>query len=160
MYDALMRAQWDEIGSWLELNPDIIHLIDTDIMFLRQIVKLRNDLQPTDFAILVCGSHITKLSTALVAFQTSDRGPMAEFWQSHIDLVRFLLYVIRATREGNWELHITCVQKMLPWIFAINHTNYSRYLPLNWWDMHKLFFIYLYLILLTSTEWRNNTYNT
>ena len=139
MYEALMRAQWDEFGSWLELNPDILNLTDIDIMPLKTLlVKMRNDLQPTDFANLVSGSHLTKLSIALVAFQNSDRGPMAKFWQSYLDLVGLLLNFIRATREGNWELHISCLRKMLPWIFAMDHTNYSRYLPLYWWDMHQL----------------------
>ena len=139
MYEALMRAQWDEFGSWLELNPDILNLTDIDIMSLKTLlVKMRNDLQPTDFVNLMSGSHLTKLSTALAVFQISDRGPMAKFWQSYLDLVGLLLNVIRATREGNWEVHMSCPRKMLPWIFAMDHTNYSRYVPLYWWDMHQL----------------------
>ena len=36
---------------------------------------------------------------------------------------------LRATREGNWSLHLECIKEMLPWFFAYDHTNYAQYLP-------------------------------
>ena len=40
-----------------------------------------------------------------------------------------LVNFIRATRAGNWELRLGCIKDILPWFFAYDHTNYSRYLP-------------------------------
>ncbi|CAH3151980.1 unnamed protein product, partial [Pocillopora meandrina] len=34
-----------------------------------------------------------------------------------------------AKREGNWELHLECIKAVIPWLFAYDHTNYARYLP-------------------------------
>ena len=44
-------------------------------------------------------------------------------------MVSILLCFIRATREGNWQLHLECVRGMLTWFFAYDYINYSRYLP-------------------------------
>lgn len=56
-------------------------------------------------------------------------GPLKMFWNSYLEMVATLLSLIRATREGNWQLHLECIKAMLPWFFAYDHTNYTRYLP-------------------------------
>ena len=56
-------------------------------------------------------------------------GPLKMFWNSYLEMVATLLSLIRATREGNWQLHLECIKAMLPWFFAYDHTNYARYLP-------------------------------
>ena len=56
-------------------------------------------------------------------------GPLKMFWNSYLEMVATLLCLIRATREGNWELHLECIKAVLPWFFAYDHTNYVRYLP-------------------------------
>ena len=45
---------------------------------------------------------------------------------------------IRATREGSWDLHLACIRQFLPWMFAYDRHNYSRYLPVYWLQMLKL----------------------
>ena len=60
------------------------------------------------------------------------------FWNSYIDLVELLLTFIRATREGNWTLHISTLCLMLPWYFAYNKVHYSRYLPAYIYEMKNL----------------------
>ncbi len=45
---------------------------------------------------------------------------------------------IRSIREGDWNLHLACIRDMLPWMFAYDRTNYSRYLPVYWCDMMSL----------------------
>ena len=56
-------------------------------------------------------------------------GPLKMFWNSYLEMVATLLSLIRATREGNWELHLECIKAVLPWFFAYDHTNYARFLP-------------------------------
>ena len=60
------------------------------------------------------------------------------FWNSYLDMVEVLLHFLRGTREGNWNLHLASVRRMLPWIFANDHINYSRYLPVYWLEMRDL----------------------
>ena len=63
---------------------------------------------------------------------------MIIYWQSYIDMVGFLLLFIRSIREGNWDLHLDCIRNMLPWMFACDNINYSRYLPVYLYDMLSL----------------------
>ncbi|KAJ8034972.1 hypothetical protein HOLleu_22028 [Holothuria leucospilota] len=53
-------------------------------------------------------------------------------------MVQLLMLFIRATREVNWELHLSTVRSMLPWFFACDRVHYSRYLPVYWLEMKNL----------------------
>ena len=45
-----------------------------------------------------------------------------------LDLVNILLAMIRASREGDWELHVSSIRNIIPWCFAYGSINYARYL--------------------------------
>ena len=60
------------------------------------------------------------------------------FWSSYLDLVENILLFIRATRDGDWQLHLASVRALLPWMFAYDRTNYARYLPVYWIEMSQL----------------------
>ena len=54
---------------------------------------------------------------------------LSAFWMSYIDMVEdVLLGLLRASREGNWELHLHAIRNMIPWCFAYDKLNYARYL--------------------------------
>lgn len=40
-----------------------------------------------------------------------------------------VLTLIRATREGNWKLHLAAIKQMIPWSFAKDKVKYARFLP-------------------------------
>ena len=58
----------------------------------------------------------------------------SDFNQHHFnDLVESpllveLMNLLRASREGNWELHLHIIPNMIPWCFAYDKLNYARYL--------------------------------
>ena len=54
---------------------------------------------------------------------------------SYIDLVAILLNQIRVSREGNWLLHFSSIQEMIPWCFTYNRVSYSCKLP---WYYHQM----------------------
>ena len=43
--------------------------------------------------------------------------------------MKILLNLVRASREGHWELHLSAIRQMIPWCFAYNNLNDARYLP-------------------------------
>ena len=53
-------------------------------------------------------------------------------------MVEDILLFIRATREGNWSLHLASARAFLPWMFTYDRINYSRYLPVYWFEMNNL----------------------
>ena len=65
-------------------------------------------------------------------------GPLAQFWMSYIDMVETLLHLIRSSREGNWLLHLYAIRSVLPWCFAYDRINYSRYLSVYYAEMTRL----------------------
>ncbi|GBL96155.1 hypothetical protein AVEN_118711-1 [Araneus ventricosus] len=64
--------------------------------------------------------------------------PTFKFWTSYLEMVEIMLLFQRATREGNWILHLSTVSIMMPWYFAYDRVNYARYLPVYWTEMVNL----------------------
>ena len=42
---------------------------------------------------------------------------------------------MRAKREGDFKLYIDALTKIVPWFFALDHTNYARWIPLHLRDV-------------------------
>ena len=62
-------------------------------------------------------------------FLRCNNGQFSTFWMSYIQLVDILLALFRASRDGNWHLHLHAIRQMIPWCFAYDKVNYARYLP-------------------------------
>ena len=60
------------------------------------------------------------------------------FWDKYIEMILLLLEFIRAEREGDWELHPKVTIKMIPYFFAMDRWNKSRWLPVYIVDMRSL----------------------
>lgn len=57
----------------------------------------------------------------------SENCKLSEFWTLYIDMVEILLGLLRASREGKWELLLSSIRKMIPWCFTYDDLNYARY---------------------------------
>lgn len=53
-------------------------------------------------------------------------------------MIEIVLGLIRASREGNWLLHLAMIQEMIPWYFAYDMQNYAKYLPIYYRQMSRL----------------------
>lgn len=45
---------------------------------------------------------------------------------------------LRASREGNWELHLAALRSMVPWFFSYDRINYARYTPVYLLEMANI----------------------
>ena len=61
-----------------------------------------------------------------------------QYWSTVLDLELLLLSFVRSLRCGNFHLYVECLQKLAPWFFACDHTNYARWLPVHIRDMLSL----------------------
>ncbi len=73
-----------------------------------------------------------KIDTMLADFKQfvlSHRASSATFafWDDFIQLVSLFKDLIRADREGDWELHISTVQTIIPHFGAFGKINYLRW---------------------------------
>jgi len=60
------------------------------------------------------------------------------FWSHVKQFEMSILLFVRSLRESNFALYIDAMTKLMPWFFAIDRTNYARWLSVHIRDMVKL----------------------
>ena len=73
-----------------------------------------------------------------IEFLHHKNSKLSEFWLSYLDMVEILLGLLRTSREGNWELHVSTIRKTIPWSFVYDKVIYARYLSSNLFEMSHL----------------------
>ena len=68
----------------------------------------------------------------------SNDSPQFKFWFVILQLEFLVLIFIRSIRESNFLLYINALTKIVPWFFALGHTNYARWIPIHLRDMLNL----------------------
>ena len=64
--------------------------------------------------------------------------PQFKYWCLVLELELLALQFVRSLREADFQLYIQCLGQLVPWMFALDHTNYSRWLPIHIKDMVQL----------------------
>ena len=64
--------------------------------------------------------------------------PQFAFWSLTLYLEIFYLQFVRSLRSADFKLYVQCLGEFLPWMFALNHSNYARWLPSHMRDMVQL----------------------
>ena len=124
VYEAFLRHVWKGFLSWLEStnNDDMVHLEE----FLRALDIFSKDISQNGLEqILKNPSYICILNhlDKYIDVLRSSSG-LAAFWVTYI--------------EGDWALHLSCIQSMIPWCFAYDRVNYARYLAYYLVQMSQL----------------------
>ena len=119
------RLLWQCFGDWHKQRGQRANYV----FLIRAIRGVREEFTVEKFNALLTQEDFLKVFDLYWQFCDKDAGPLKTFWMSYLDMVRILMDFIRATREGNWSLHLHCIKEMMPWFFAYDHINYARYLP-------------------------------
>ena len=135
--EALIRRSWVSFYQWLDKDREEFSQ-DEVIRSIRCLCDSCNQtnadsmLHSDDFQILFAlyGKFLKDCRTS--------NGPVSAFWLSYIDIILLLLRFIRSTRQSDWNLHLACIQQILPWMFAYDCSNYSRYLTFYFCQMKML----------------------
>jgi len=139
MYEALLRLEWKGFSIWLEeyQSDDLPHLAGmiTALESLQENVS--NETIDTVLADASC-IRVFNLFDKYLNHLRFSNGQLATFWMSFVDMVENLLALIRSSREGNWMLHLSAIRSMIPWCFAYDKQNYSRYLSIYYCQMTTL----------------------
>ena len=79
------------------------------------------------------------LQQKLAQFEEQHKeNPMFVVTLRYMDMVLTLLEFIRATREGNWPLHLSSMESLCKYFFAHNRLKYAQMVPLYLAEMHSL----------------------
>ena len=60
------------------------------------------------------------------------------YWVKNLSLELLLLRYIRSIRDENFQIYVESLAQIMPWMFALDHTNYSRWLSVHIGDMLTL----------------------
>lgn len=135
VFEAMLRLRWKAFRTWLT-EQNIPGLNDIG---LQEVVNtLQADITPDNFRRLIDSNDFGRVYDLYLDYCNTLTTPMAIFWNSYINMVSLLLHLIRSTRVGNWQLHVACIRDLIPWLFAYDRTNYSRYLPVYWCEVELL----------------------
>lgn len=134
VYEAIQRAKLEVFETWLREDGKRDMLVK--FVESAEFQKLLQERSSSDVANAL--DLMSDLCDALDEFDQKihdgELGPMAEFWQSYIEMVQILLDFIKATRGGDWDLHLQAMERM----HAYDRTNYSRHFTYYWVSQQKL----------------------
>ena len=99
--------------------------------FLNGLMPLYNDICQREFDRVMSSqrfSEFTVIYDKYLEYLRGSDGKLSSFWMSYIGMVEILLNLLRASREVDWELHLSAIRKTTPWRFACDNLNYTHYL--------------------------------
>ena len=139
VYETLLRIAWKGFYLWMEEEypAELSKLRDVTI----QSEKLHSNItqnQLNDFLSQESSVRIFHLFNVYLDYLRNENGALSTMWMSYIDMVDVVLGLIRASREGNWLLHLAMIRAMLPWTFAYDKQNYARYMSAYYTQMTRL----------------------
>ena len=109
------------------------HQVSQCALFILQLraykASIDDDIEPDDLSTWVrkqCEAH-----------------PQFLFWSTALELELFFLELlalefVRSIREGNFSLYVQILGKLVPWMFALDLVNYSRWLTIHIRDLVNL----------------------
>ena len=65
----------------------------------------------------------------------TSKEPQFCFWLQVLELELDVLQYVRCIREGNFDLYVQMLGKLVPWFFSMGHTNYARWVPVHIRDL-------------------------
>ena len=72
-------------------------------------------------------TYFSQYQNFKTALRNGQHGKTAQFWLQYMDIIQLILTLIRATKENDLDLHIACLYRLCPLLFAFDHNNYARY---------------------------------
>lgn len=132
--EALYRLYQEAFWTWLQqrdqtdLRRDDMEKLVRDIQQAfksgdRESARLLTEQLESD--------HVTTLEALHQEFTATGRTQSATFayWDTFMQGAGTLMRLLRAERDGLFELHLIAVCETIPWCRAADRGNYGRYLP-------------------------------
>ena len=133
--EAMFQLQWEE---FLELNPNILD----PFLFQNLEAAKESYLRENDSTLLLQNIEgcVKTLHQSFEKFRedSGEKSHLFKFFDQLRDMLQIIDHFTRAERIGNWKYHLETVVKMIPYFFAFDRPNYSRWLPIYVGDMKSL----------------------
>ena len=70
--------------------------------------------------------------------ERAEESPQFKYWSTTLEFELLILIFVRSLRESNFILYVAALIELVPWFFALDRTNYARWLPVHVKDMLQL----------------------
>ncbi|CAB4021985.1 Hypothetical predicted protein [Paramuricea clavata] len=133
MHEAFQRLRFDTFMDSLDVNEQ---------EKIRTFVESMGDGFPTQqYKEKLLSQEFEAVCDKYESFveETSQKSKTFAFWSIYLKMTGILLMFIRATRQIDWELHLSTFRQMLPCFFVTNKINYARYGTAYWLEMTSLY---------------------
>ena len=84
-------------------------------------------------------AHTESVEFAEWCSQRSEIYPQFHFWQTILNFELDILQFVKSMRVSDFNLYISSQSNLIPWFFALDHSNYARWLPVHVRDMSTLY---------------------
>ena len=129
MFEALNRLAWNGFQRWIEEHhKDKKPRVDELMKVLKQLIDSTCGPEFKDVMRSPLFQEVSQLFLSYSHHLRDSNGKLSKFRMSYVDMIEVLLGLIRATREGNWSIHLSSLRGIVPWCFAYDNINYARYL--------------------------------
>ena len=138
-YETLMRLAWSGCEEWQEANhAEAFPKYNDTIRVMYNVCQ--NACRATHDAAMADEScqMIIDLCLTYLNVVRHEEGQLAAFWMTEVDMVDILHGLLRADRDGDCLLHLSCIRNMIPWSFALDKINYARYRPVYYAQSSRL----------------------
>ena len=70
--------------------------------------------------------------------QRKQSCPQFQFWATAMELELSVCVFVRSLREADFAMYLDALTELVPWFYALDHTNYARWIPVHLRDMAGL----------------------
>ncbi|XP_066920335.1 uncharacterized protein [Clytia hemisphaerica] len=138
VYDALSRFKVENFKEWIrergKASENILERVISSSDF--ELCKEKPTLEA--LSAVFDDTEFIELIELHEKVLKNERGPTSTFWYSFIEMMDILFNFQRSIKLGDWNLHLETTKKMIPWFFAYDRPNYSRFFTYYWSDMVQL----------------------
>ena len=140
--EALVRLFFIGMIAWAEQNrvQFLTQEARTLLNDIQQAFGIRNKELATELIEEFESNHLRNVTEVFELFRDVGRKQSATFayWDTFVNGTDILLQLLRAEKDGDFELHLITVSQTIPWLYAAGRNNYSKFVPLYISDMKKL----------------------
>ena len=132
MLEALYRLYQEAFWAWMQQRDQTDHRRNDMDKLVRDIQQaLASGDRESARLLSKQSEHIATLQALQREFTAAGRMQSATlaYWETFMQEVGTLLRLLRAERNGLFELHLIAVCETIPWCLAADRGNYVRYLP-------------------------------
>ena len=139
--EALLRLQWQAFCNWLEEEREDHRLEGVDMRQIETNLDKFKESPATGekkkaFDVLCNSAQNLTLLLSRFKSESCKSSQLFKVWNSYVQMVLVLLRFIRAECKGDWRLHLATTAEMTPYVFSMDRTNYSCWLPVYLADLH------------------------